>query len=107
MEKTLQIFRALADETRLRIVVSLSKKSKTVGQIHKEFVDRKLTISAISHQLKLLYNVGIVKFKKEGRERKYSLSESFCWCILKSSLDHNKGNKHCKACEKIRAEEGK
>ena len=92
-EKIVNFFSALADETRLLILISISKNSKRVGEIHK-FVKkeskREITLSAISHQLKLLKNSDIIKSEKKGREKHYSLSGDFCWCMLKDAVNHFK-----------------
>jgi ArsR family transcriptional regulator, lead/cadmium/zinc/bismuth-responsive transcriptional repressor len=80
-------FSALADETRLNILISLSKGSRTVNEIHK-FVGKDITLSAISHQLKLLSSSDIVKHERKGREKHYSLSGDFCWCMLKDAMKH-------------------
>jgi ArsR family transcriptional regulator len=86
-------FSALADETRLLILISISKGSKTVGDIHKFVLkegENKITLSAVSHQLKLLNGSDIIEYKKSGREKYYSLSGDFCWCMLKDALKHFK-----------------
>ena len=80
-------FSVLADETRLNIIMSISEGSRTVNEIHK-FVGDQITLSAISHQLKLLESSEIVKYEKKGREKHYSLSGDFCWCMLKDATKH-------------------
>jgi len=86
-KKLVKFFSAMADETRIKIIISISKSPKTVNDIHKNS-DKTLTLSAISHQLKLLENSDIVKYEKKGRERYYSLSGDFCWCMLKDAIKH-------------------
>ena len=79
-----QFFSALADETRLKILISLTVGEKTVGEIYSGF-EESLTLSAVSHQLKILSNAEIINSKKNGREKIYSLSGNFCWCILRDA----------------------
>lgn len=86
-KKMVQFFSSLADETRLKILVSLFEKEKSVSEIHAFFEDS-LTLSAISHQLKVLRSSEVVQCKKHGREKFYSLSGDFCWCILKDASNH-------------------
>lgn len=58
-----EIFKALADENRLRIVEVLSKDCESVNEIA-----RKAGISQplASHHLKVLKNVGIIRLEKYG-----------------------------------------
>lgn len=97
-KKITKFFSALADETRIQILLELKDKPKTVTQIHKSFNDS-ISISAISHQLRLLYDNDIVEMKKKGRERIYGLSSKYCWCILKDAKSHF-DEKTCKSCMK-------
>jgi ArsR family transcriptional regulator len=99
--KIMRFFSTLADETRLKILVSLSKGPLTVNQIHHELGENTLTLSAISHQLKLMSNLDIVAFEKKGRNKFYSLSNKYCWCILKQAFDYFKERKPCPHCANI------
>jgi len=102
-KKILQFFSSLADETRLKILVSLTEKSRTVNEIYK-IVGKDITLSAISHQLRQLSDLEIVVYEKKGREKTFQLSDSFCWCILKDAFSHFNGKKTCPECCKIREE---
>ena len=82
-----KFFSALADETRLKILVSLMNSPKTVTEIHLD-VGRNLTLSAISHQLKILSNADVVESEKVGREKKYSSSGKFCMCMIRDAISH-------------------
>jgi len=99
-KKILQFFSSLADETRLRIVLSIMDEPKTVTQIHEAV--NSITLSAISHQLTHLTNLDIVKFQKKGRKKFFELSDDFCWCILRDTLGHY-GKTKCAACAEIRS----
>lgn len=103
-KKILQFFGALADETRLKMLVSLTDGPRTVNEIYGAVGKETMTLSAISHQLKQLYDQGIVDFKKNGREKKFSLSDDFCWCILKGAFKHFNERTKCKACAVIKNE---
>jgi len=99
-EKVLDFFSSLADETRLMILLSLADKPRNVNDIY-EFVGKdKLTLSAISHQLRELSNLNIVKFEKKGKEKLFRLSEDFCWCILRDAFRQfgSKIQIKCKKC---------
>ncbi len=101
-EKVMQFFSSLADKTRLHILLSISEKPKTVNEIY-DFVGRdKITLSAISHQLKQLNNINIVTFEKKGKEKFFELSDKFCWCILRDAFKQFNSNIQirCKKCER-------
>ena len=103
--KVLDFFASLADETRLKILLSIAKKPKNVNEIY-DFVGRdKITLSAISHQLNHLKNLNIVTYVKHGKEKSYELSDGFCWCILKDAFKQFDNNLQirCKKCEKTNA----
>ena len=97
-KKILQFFSSLADETRLRIVLSLTDGPKNVGDIYKVFGE-KLSLSAVSHQLKLLESSGVVVYEKKGREKVFRLADGFCWCIVKDVFGHFGSGKKCKCKE--------
>jgi DNA-binding transcriptional ArsR family regulator len=87
-KKIVNFFSALSDETRLKILTLLMKQPKNVNEIYSNFNKDKITLSAISHQLKLLSNLDIIIADKIGREKTYKLSDRFCWCVLRDALKH-------------------
>jgi len=97
-DKLLAFFSALADNTRLSIVLFLRKKSACVKEIHEFLGEDNISLSGVSHQLKLLYNLNIVSFSKQGKEKIFSLSPDFCWCILEDGLKHFDKKKRCASC---------
>ena len=72
MEKIAEFFKALGDETRLKIIQMLSGQEMCVCEI----ID-KLDMSqpAISHHLKILRQTGLIKGSREGKWIYYSLNE--------------------------------
>jgi DNA-binding transcriptional ArsR family regulator len=82
-----QIFKALADPTRLKIIYVLSKSPLCVCDIA-NLLD--MTQSAISHHLRLLRNLRLVKFKKEGKMAIYSLDDEHVLQLFKQGMDHVK-----------------
>ena len=103
-KKVLNFFASLADQTRLCILLSIAEKPKNVNEIYKFVGKNKMTLSAISHQLKQLSNLGIVSYEKNGKERIYQLSENFCWCILRDTFKQFDNNIiiRCRKCENMR-----
>ncbi|MBT3463716.1 winged helix-turn-helix transcriptional regulator [archaeon] len=99
LNNALKFFSALADETRLKILLSLIEKPQNVTQIYDIVGKDTMTISAISHQLKTLADNNIVKVKRKGRQKVYGLSEDHCWCILRDVQNKFDGCS-CKSCNK-------
>jgi len=87
-KKIMNFFSSLADETRLKILLGLTEKPKTVTEIHNIVGKEKMSLSAISHQLRLLSDMGIVLSERKGKEKLYRLSDDFCWCILREAYSH-------------------
>lgn len=82
-----QTFKALADPTRLKIIYVLLKSPLCVCDIA-NLLD--MTQSAISHHLRLLRNLRLVKFKKEGKMVIYSLDDDHVLELFKQGIDHVK-----------------
>lgn len=66
-----RIFKALADENRLRILESLHGGSKCACVV---LEDLHISQSTLSHHMKLLCDCGLVEVRKEGRWMHYSIS---------------------------------
>lgn len=73
MKDELKLFKALSNETRLRIMVLLSQRELCV--CHLEWA-LKLTQAKISRHLTVLKNANLVKDKREGLWVFYSLSKA-------------------------------
>lgn len=91
-KKVIQFFSSLADETRLKILLSLTDGSKTVNEIYDYVGREKVSLSAISHQLKFLSDIDMVQHKRNGQEKNFELSNDFCWCIIRDVFKHFDGN---------------
>jgi ArsR family transcriptional regulator len=79
MKNELLILKALADETRLKIVELLIEGEKCVCEI---FPYVKRTQSTISLQLEVLKKAGILDSKKQGRKVYYFISNNKIYSIL-------------------------
>jgi ArsR family transcriptional regulator len=78
-------FKALADPTRLKILAILSEGDRRVGEIADHL---SVTQSAVSHQLRLLRNLNIVRYHKKGREVYYGLADDHIRDILQRTFEH-------------------
>ena len=72
MKQYVDLFKALADETRLRIVVLLSERELCVCQIEAALV---LSQVKVSRHLTILRYAGLVRCRKEGTWVYYSLAD--------------------------------
>jgi len=70
MRKRVKIFKALAGETRLRILYHLMKNEACVTEIQ-QAIGISQTIT--SHHLGILQNAGLLKSRREGQRTLYSL----------------------------------
>ncbi len=102
--RVLNFFGSLADETRLKILITIANGPTNVNEIHRSVGKEKLTLSAVSHQLRLLKDLGVVSCEKQGKEKLYELSDNFCWCILRDTFKQFNNNIKikCKKCENKR-----
>ena len=78
-------FKAFSDSTRVRILYTLLEGEMCVGDLVQTLC---MTQSAISHQLRVLRQYGLVKFRKEGKAVIYSLDDTHVKNVLNQSLSH-------------------
>ncbi|RME52710.1 ArsR family transcriptional regulator [Candidatus Woesearchaeota archaeon] len=86
MKESLKIFKALCDETRLKIVEGLLNGEKCVCEIV-PFTKRMQ--STVSIQLAKLENLGIVESKREGKNVSYKIVNDKVVKILKIVNDES------------------
>lgn len=82
---TTQIFDALADYTRFRILAALTTTELSVGELQKLCG---VSQSAISHQLRLLRDRGLVTMRREGQRSIYSLADEHVRTLITVALEH-------------------
>ena len=80
-----QVFKVFADPTRAKIISVLEVKDLYVNEISEVL---NMSISAVSHQLRVLRNAKLVKTTKEGKEVKYSLDDNHVAMIMECGLTH-------------------
>lgn len=84
-KKSVSLFKALGDSTRLRIIDCIFDEAKSVNKIS---LETNISQSAISHQLKILRDVDIVRFEKRGKERNYYISDNHIKMIIDQVYEH-------------------
>ena len=79
------LFKVFGDTTRIKILYSLMENELPVTEIA-DVVG--VSQSAISHQLRSLKQAHLVKFRKEGKQIIYSLSDDHVYTMLSQGLTH-------------------
>ncbi|MDR1068822.1 MAG: metalloregulator ArsR/SmtB family transcription factor [Clostridiales Family XIII bacterium] len=80
-----ELYKNFSDPTRLKILHELS-----LGELYvQEIADRLgMSQSTISHQLRILRNVRLVRFEKEGKSVRYALDDGHVRDILRIGVEH-------------------
>ncbi|MEF9991891.1 MAG: ArsR/SmtB family transcription factor [Paraclostridium sp.] len=80
-----ELFKVFGDTTRIKILYALFASEMCVCDIADLL---KMTHSAISHQLRVLKQARLVKFRKEGKTVYYSLDDNHINQIFNCGLAH-------------------
>ena len=78
-------FKVFADTTRIKILYVLLKQEMCVCDIAQTL---EMTQSAISHQLRILKQMDLVKNRRDGKTIYYSLADAHIVSILNQGMDH-------------------
>ena len=80
-----ELFKVFGDSTRIKILYALFEAELCVCDISKLLG---LTQSAVSHQLRVLKNSRLVKFRREGKTVYYSLADDHVRKIIAQGMEH-------------------
>lgn len=80
-----QTFKALSEPTRIRILHLLFTGEHSVNEIAEKL---DLLQSTVSHQLRFLKNLRLVKFRREGTSVFYSCDDEHVMDILEQTIEH-------------------
>lgn len=83
--KVAEIFKALADPTRVRILHALMHAELCVGDLAAVL---EMSESAVSHQLRLLRSLRVVRGRREGKLVFYALDDEHVTRLFQLSLEH-------------------
>ena len=86
MEHIADLFKGFADPTRVHILTLLEQRQELCVTDIAEAVE--LSQSAISHQLRILKQMHLIKFRREGKNIWYSLADDHVKTILQMGLEH-------------------
>ena len=78
-------FKTLSDPTRLKILYALYKKPLCVCDLAALL---NMSQSAVSHQLRVLRDKNMVKFRKEGKMARYYLEDEHVMIFIKMGIEH-------------------
>lgn len=79
------IFKVFSDSTRIKILCALMRAEMCVCDIS---VLLNMTKSSVSHQLRILKQADLVKYRKDGRVIYYSLADDHVKTIFNQGLEH-------------------
>jgi DNA-binding transcriptional ArsR family regulator len=82
-----ETFKILCDPTRIKILHALTKNELCVCDIAAAV---SMGQSAISHQLRILRNARLVKYRKDGKSAWYSLDDDHVLLLMNQSIAHIK-----------------
>jgi DNA-binding transcriptional ArsR family regulator len=87
--KVSQIFKALSEPTRIKIMYVLNKGEHSVNQITETLG---MLQSTVSHQLRVLKNLRLVKFRREGTTIYYSADDEHVFKMMEQTIEHARHN---------------
>ncbi len=85
IDKLSRTFSVLGDSTRIKIILALSRKELCVKELSTLL---KSSHSAVSHQLRALKDLDLVKYRKKGRKVFYLLKDEHIEILFKEGLNH-------------------
>ncbi len=80
-----ELFRALADETRTKILYLLSQRKLCVCDLAYIL---EMTLPAVSHHLRLLKTMRLVKAQRKGRQVFYTLDDEHVLTLIQVAREH-------------------
>lgn len=87
VEGVAQMFKALADETRVKIIFALSKGELCVCDVA-TIIDS--STASASHHLRMLKKQRLAKSRKAGKMVFYTIDDHHVTELLKQAIDHSK-----------------
>ena len=80
-----ELYKIFGDSTRIKILYTLFTEERGVGDIARLLG---MTMSAISHQLRILKQARLVKPRREGKMVYYALADDRVRTIFAQGVDH-------------------
>lgn len=80
-----ELYKVFGDSTRIKILYALFDEERVVGEMAALLG---MTISAVSHQLRILKQARLVKARREGKMVYYALADDHVRTIFAQGMDH-------------------
>lgn len=80
-----ELFKVFGDSTRIKILYALFEEELCVYDIARLL---NLSQSSVSHQLRILKNSKLVKFRRDGKSMFYSLDDDHVREIISMGMEH-------------------
>ena len=80
-----ELYKIFGDSTRIKILYVLFEAEMCVNDIAQVL---SMNVSAISHQLRVLKQAGLVKFRRDGKTVFYSLDDEHVKEIIEAGMSH-------------------
>ena len=80
-----ELYKIFGDSTRIKILYALFEEERGVGDIADLLG---LTMSAISHQLRILKQARMVKNRRSGKSVYYSLTDDHIRALFSTAFEH-------------------
>ena len=82
-----ELFRTLSDASRVRIISALLGNEMSVGELARRV---RMSESAVSHQLRGLRQMRLIRGRRKGRQVFYDLEDDHVEQLFRMGLDHVK-----------------
>lgn len=80
-----ELFKTFGDSTRIKILYALFESELCVGDIAQVL---NFSQSSVSHQLRILKDAKLVKFRREGKNIYYSLDDDHVRMMISMGMEH-------------------
>jgi ArsR family transcriptional regulator len=90
LEDIVTMFKALGDPSRVKIIALLTREANLCVSGIAERLN--MSISRVSHHLKLLEHLGFVKHRQEGKEVYHRIEDDCIIDIMARAQEHVRGN---------------
>jgi DNA-binding transcriptional ArsR family regulator len=84
-QRMAEVFGAMSDPTRLRLLSALASRELCVCDLA---AAAKMSESAVSHQLRMLRNLRLVSYRREGRNVYYSMADRHVMNLYHELSEH-------------------
>lgn len=85
LNRLVELFKYFGDVTRMRILCTLFSQELSVSDISYALG---MTVSAVSHQLRILKQGHLVKARRSGQKVFYALADEHVYTLIEKGMEH-------------------